>query len=446
MSPINSGKKSRQNDPPLIPSKDLQTQSVLGETYAILLPLEWSANTANTISLGLNQIIDGPSKLIIFIIPLRDQTTKTLNTGGKILAIEKVPTPNGTLEIDQQITSLLAEKFDLKQTKNEKHLCESLRHAYQELAASNSDKKVVTIMLGNTELEKASLIGQFLATDITASQPIIVALGTLDIQSLSELEYCDANLFKKYSKKRLAKNPKVNNLFAPIISALEFSNLKGGYNFTTISKFPHFFGFETKFSDQIVAKFWKYHPPDLTANQKIRLMRLGFEAVREYLSSRKTPDFLIDDPALEQESGVFITIRQNSNLRGCIGTLTADTPLYLAVQNMSIAAATSDPRFPPINLKDLPQISVKVAILSPLQRIGIDQIEIGKHGLLIIHQGHRGVLLPEVPVDRGWDKMEFLTHLCLKAGLDPHSIENNPKIYGFTTIEFEGSYKEIFNQ
>jgi AmmeMemoRadiSam system protein A len=175
-------------------------------------------------------------------------------------------------------------------------------------------------------------------------------------------------------------------------------------------------------------------------------MRLGYEAIREYLTTQKIPKITIDDPALEQESGVFITIRQNSNLRGCIGTLTADSPLYLAVQNMAIAAATSDPRFYPLNLEDLPQISIKVAILSPLQRMGIDKIEIGKHGLLIIHQGRRGVLLPEVPVDRGWDKAEFLTHLCIKAGLDPQSIKNNPKLYGFTTIEFESSYKDIFKE
>ena len=442
----NIGDKSRLNRSHKITGRDITTHSTPGETFAFLLPLERSDITAGTYSHGLKQLINAPSKLVIFIIPLRDKTEKILTTGSKILDIEKIKTPAGNLEIDRQLTIRLAEKFELEQTQNENHLFASMRLIYKELAASAPEKKILTIMLGSTELEKASILGEFLATNITESQPVIVALGSLDSQGLTELEYCDADLFLNYSQGFLENNPKTDNCFAPILSALVYSNLKGGYNITPISPIPNLFGIDTISSNLTAAKLWKYQPPELKTNQKTNLMRLGYEAIREYLTTQKIPKITIDDPALEQESGVFITIRQNSNLRGCIGTLTADSPLYLAVQNMAIAAATSDPRFYPLNLEDLPKTSIKVAILSPLQRMGIDQIEIGKHGLLIIHQGRRGVLLPEVPVDRGWDKAEFLTHLCIKAGLDPQSIKNNPKLYGFTTIEFESSYKDIFKE
>ena len=444
MGPQNSGYKSSHKNSPANTEKDSKSPSTAGETLAFLLPLELSKNTTSTFSLGLEQLIRVPNELLVFIIPLKNETNKILKTGSKILALEKIKTPNGPLEIDLQLSILLAGKFNLEQTQNEKHLFAGLRLIFKELANFARGKKIITIMLGSTELEKASLIGKFLATDIPASQPVIVVLGTLDSQGISELEYCDANRFVNYSKKSLAQKPNYDGSFAPIISALVYSNLNGGHNFTTISRFPNFFGIEKTSSKLTAAKIWKYQPPDLNPKQKTKLIRLGFEAIRDYLTNQKIPDIIIDDPELEQDSGVFVTIRQNSNLRGCIGTLTADTPLYLAVKNMSIAAATSDPRFRPLNLEDLSQISIKVAVLSPLNRIDIDHIEIGKHGLLIVHQGRRGVLLPEVPVDRGWDKTEFLTHLCLKAGLDPQSIKNNPKLYGFTTIEFESSYKELF--
>jgi AmmeMemoRadiSam system protein A len=109
------------------------------------------------------------------------------------------------------------------------------------------------------------------------------------------------------------------------------------------------------------------------------------------------------------------THKEGGELRGCIGHLRADTPLYRVVQEMAAAAATSDPRFSSLKAEELNQVKVEILILSPLRRITDPQtIEVGKHGLMIIKGGKQGALLPQVPIEQKWNRTEFLQGLCQK--------------------------------
>jgi AmmeMemoRadiSam system protein A len=113
-------------------------------------------------------------------------------------------------------------------------------------------------------------------------------------------------------------------------------------------------------------------------------------------------------------------------------------PLYRVVQEMAVAAATSDPRFPPLTAEELEQTSIEISILSPLRRItDTQQVEVGTHGLVILQAGQQGVLLPQVPVENGWDREEFLENLCLKAGLPDDCWADRPTLYAFTAMVFE---------
>ena len=123
-------------------------------------------------------------------------------------------------------------------------------------------------------------------------------------------------------------------------------------------------------------------------------------------------------------------------LRGCIGNMSAVRPLFQSVQDMAVSAATSDPRFSPLTTKEFNQITIKVAILSPMQRMQPDQIEVGKHGVLITHYGKRGVLLPEVAAEREWSRETFLENVCRKAGLPGDAWQQGAKIYGFSSVVF----------
>ena len=122
----------------------------------------------------------------------------------------------------------------------------------------------------------------------------------------------------------------------------------------------------------------------------------------------------------QRPAGCFVTLHgKDSTLRGCIGTFDATRPLWQVVDEMAIAAATRDPRFVPVTLEELPELHVEISVLHPREPIRAEEVEVGRHGLAIRKGLHHGVLLPQVPVEHGWDRETFLDHLCLKAGLPP---------------------------
>lgn len=179
------------------------------------------------------------------------------------------------------------------------------------------------------------------------------------------------------------------------------------------------------------------HQLDLTEAHKQELVDLARKSIESFIKTGNLMDYETTDVVLNQPLGVFITLRKGEALRGCIGQMWTDTPLYQTVKETAISAATRDPRFPPVSEMELNQLSIKISILSPLDLVkNISEIEVGKHGLMIVYLGRRGVLLPQVPVERGWDLVTYLENLCMKAGLHPDSWKENPELYSFTTIDF----------
>ncbi len=137
---------------------------------------------------------------------------------------------------------------------------------------------------------------------------------------------------------------------------------------------------------------------------------------------------------LARPGGAFVTIRLRGELRGCIGYIESPLPLANVVAEVAVKSATQDPRFPPLTVPEIGEAVLEVSILSPLQRVkDIGDIRIGVHGLLIELGVHRGLLLPQVALEYGWDTAEFLDNTCKKAGLASGSW-NVPgaKLYMFT--------------
>jgi AmmeMemoRadiSam system protein A len=124
--------------------------------------------------------------------------------------------------------------------------------------------------------------------------------------------------------------------------------------------------------------------------------------------------------SIEQDRGAFVTLKINGQLRGCIGYTAPIKPLYLAVRDVAIQAATGDPRFRPVSVDELPLLQYEISVLSPFHHVrNIDEIKIGRDGLLIKKGPYAGLLLPQVPVEWGWDRKTFLEQTCKKAGLPP---------------------------
>jgi len=121
---------------------------------------------------------------------------------------------------------------------------------------------------------------------------------------------------------------------------------------------------------------------------------------------------------LKEQRGVFVTITKSNQLRGCIGYVEGIKPLYLAVEEMALAAAFDDPRFPPLDEEEVEEIEIEISVLSPLETISDpNQIEVGKHGIIIEQGLMRGLLLPQVATEYNWDLQTFLEQTCQKAGL-----------------------------
>jgi len=122
--------------------------------------------------------------------------------------------------------------------------------------------------------------------------------------------------------------------------------------------------------------------------------------------------------AVGQNRGAFVTLTRGGQLRGCIGTFRPRGSLLDTVREMACQAALSDPRFPPVSLRELAELEIEISALTPLRKIDDpQQVEVGKHGLYITKGYRGGVLLPQVATDWGWDRREFLEATCQKAGL-----------------------------
>ena len=149
-----------------------------------------------------------------------------------------------------------------------------------------------------------------------------------------------------------------------------------------------------------------------------------------------------EEMALNVRSGCFVSIRQAGKLRGCIGNFQSELPLFREVAEMAAASAMKDPRFYPMKEEDLSNFTLEISVLSPLRKIeDIGEIEVGRHGIYLEKGFYRGVLLPQVAIEYGWDRETFLSQTCVKAGLPTEAwSSDDTEIYVFSAEIFhEGS-------
>ncbi|HBA72642.1 MAG: AMMECR1 domain-containing protein [Geobacteraceae bacterium GWC2_55_20] len=175
----------------------------------------------------------------------------------------------------------------------------------------------------------------------------------------------------------------------------------------------------------------------LTKSEQKQLLKIARDAVVEYVTCGNVPVIETASAGLNLQSGCFVTIKQKGQLRGCIGNFISDQPLYKLVQEMAVSAATRDPRFYPMKSHDLNDFEIDISVLSPLERISsVDQIHVGTHGIYIVKGSYRGVLLPQVATEYGWNRDQFLRHTCIKAGLPEDAWSGDCDIYIFSALVF----------
>ncbi len=160
---------------------------------------------------------------------------------------------------------------------------------------------------------------------------------------------------------------------------------------------------------------------ELTLDEKKVLMKIARDSIKALFYDDVKP---IDEseikkyPVLEKKAGAFVTLTEDKRLRGCIGYIIADRPLYETISDAAVQAAIHDPRFPELTKDEYDRIDLEISVLSePFPIESYDDIVVGKHGLILTEGFHRGLLLPQVPIEHNMNKEEYLTALCHKAGL-----------------------------
>ena len=170
----------------------------------------------------------------------------------------------------------------------------------------------------------------------------------------------------------------------------------------------------------------------LNETQRKQLLTLARESIEAALNGSrpevKAEDF---DETLRRPAGAFVTLTENDELRGCIGSIEAVAPLYLAVVQSAINAAFRDPRFYPIGADELAKIHLEISVMGPIEKVtDVNDIQVGRDGLIISRGRSAGLLLPQVATDSSWDRETFLEQTCVKAGF-PRNAWREPG----TTIE-----------
>src|SRR5580700_3261629 len=185
--------------------------------------------------------------------------------------------------------------------------------------------------------------------------------------------------------------------------------------------------------------------PFLSEADRRSLLELARRAIAEAVCLQKPAQGISQNGVFAEKRAVFVTLDVRGRLRGCIGVVEAFEPLGESIARCAANAALHDPRFSPVRAEELPELEIELSLLSSLEPILPEKIEIGKHGLLISQGSKRGLLLPQVAVEHKLGRDQFLEETCRKAGLNAKAWqEPDTQIFGFTCEVFseEGNIEE----
>jgi AmmeMemoRadiSam system protein A len=174
---------------------------------------------------------------------------------------------------------------------------------------------------------------------------------------------------------------------------------------------------------------------EYSPEERKQLLSLAHQSIHSRLQGRS---LRVPPPSahLSEMRGAFTTLHLHGKLRGCIGYVIATNPLYEAVIDTASSAAFEDPRFEPVREDEAAHLQIEISVLSPMFPIAPENVEVGKHGLMVSQHGRRGLLLPQVPIGWGWDRETFLSQTCHKAGLPLDAWRRGATIEAFTAEVF----------
>lgn len=432
-------------------------EPVEGDIFALIVPHAGYGFSGQVASFAYKLVKAKPYKTVIIIAPSHQYGFGEVS----VYPQGKFRTPLGDLEIDTGFAQkLLSQDEDIvfePRAFAKEHSVEVQLPFLQKVLTGF---KIVPIVMGDCPLYTCKKLAQVLKTAIGERKDVLVVVST-DMYHGYDYQEAEAtdNLTLSY-----LKNMDAEGLYAglregklqlcggfPAVSALILAKELGHQQLKVLD-----YTNSAKVTQRLIKGTWTVGYTSCVIDQKEgekamlnkvqrkRLLEISRKSIETYLKTGKKLEVTEQDPILLKEMGAFVTLHQHGELRGCIGNLVGDKPLYLMVRDMAVESAVGDPRFPTVDLSELKSIEIEISALSPLDRIdSVDKIELGKHGVLVRKGFRSGVFLPQVATETGWSKEEYLSNLCShKAGLSADAWKDkSTEIYIFTAEVF--SEKEI---
>lgn len=374
---------------------------------------------------------------------------------------EAYATPLGRIPVDRAFGAALVKSSKLIQLSERGHRPSMGRveHALEVqlpfLQRLLGEFRLVPIIMGDQSYEACRALGLALAANIRGPDTVIVASSDLShyhkYDEAVRLDRRTLRAIEEFDYLSLWRNLQQQVWEAcgggPIVAAMIAAE-KLGARQAKVLKYANS-GDVTGDKSQVVgygavaiyksAAKTSAQEPGLTLGsaETAELFRIAHRAVETAVRERRLPE----DPelkldALAQERGAFVTLKRNGELRGCIGYVSPVKPLALTVRDVAVSAAVEDDRFPPVTPQELPTLEYEISVLSPMRRVqDLKEIQVGRDGLLIKQGRHEGLLLPQVPVEQGWDRKTFLEQTCRKAGLlEDCYLDSRTDIFRFTAL------------
>ena len=410
-------------------------EKVEGNIFCLISPHAGYEFSGQIAAFGYKLIKGLPYKTVIIIGPSHYYGFQ----GASVYPKGKFRTPLGDLDIDEDFAGKIIGKNELISFQEAAFKKEhSIEVQLPFLQKAVSDFKIVPIVIGNCDLKTLKDLADLIAGAVGARQDVLLVAST-DLYhgyDWQEAENVDSMTLKSLENMRAEDIFNSLNTGAvqmcgglPVVSALYVCRALGHGKFKLLkhttsaqvsgnkTKGLWTVGYASCAIDNPISK----EAIMLNDLQKKRLLEIARQTIMEYLTTRNPLAVKENDPVLNEICGAFVTLHESGELRGCIGNLVGQKPLYLTVRDMAIESATGDPRFPEVTKDEMKNIEIEISVLTPMKRIkDINEFKLGTHGVVVKRGWQSGVFLPQVATETGWTKEEFLSNLCAqKAGLKP---------------------------
>jgi AmmeMemoRadiSam system protein B/AmmeMemoRadiSam system protein A len=432
-------------------------QGLDGEPIGLIVPHAGYVYSGWVAAYGFKQLAGVDYDTVVIIGPNhQDPTFRDIS----VYARGAFETPLGLVPVDEEVAQALLDASEYIVFDPEVHAQEhSVEVQLPFLQRLYERPKIVPIVIGQPTEENVELLSQALVRVLSGKRALLIASSDMshypayddavrvDTATLAAIETGDPEKVLAALEESMSSGvPELATCLCgqgPVLTVMKAA-AELGANQVTILQYansadsPFVEGDRSGVVGYGAVMLWRYEPPDLDSEEKARLLTVARESIAQYLRDGTLPDPDETDPDLVRKSGAFVTLEMAGELRGCIGHILAQEPLVTTVQQAAVSAATQDPRFPPLTVKELEKVTVEISVLSPFRRItNVEEIEVGTHGLYIVADGGRGLLLPQVATDEGWTRDQFLNAVCRKAGLPEDAWRTGgTALYTFTAIVF----------